>query len=191
MLISKVIAHLREHCESLQGRVGGVLDWNDGTDLEQLSFKSLPCAFVIQEADEVSDNEGTGAFYIQEVKEKFSVRVFLSRNAKKDLQAYDEIDLIKSELLRALVGFQPCPCSQKFIHYDSGNTIIAITRGFLVVEYIFAFDTQLRSGTCSNIENDSTYIDVITKENISELKSLWAILKDQDSGYQLSEQRIR
>lgn len=182
---------MREHCPSFQGRVGGVLDWNDGADLEQLSFKALPCCFVIQEPDEVSDNEGTGAFYIQDIKEKFSVRVFLSRNVKNDLQAYDEVEFIKAELLRALVGFQPCPCSQKFIQYDSGNSIIAITRGFFVIEYVFAFDTQLRSGTCGSIENDNTYIDVITRENVSELKSLWAILKDQKSGYQLSEQRIR
>ena len=148
MKISPIILHLRTWCPSFEKRIGGTVDLPTA---EESTHLKLPCAFVLAPRDESSDPI-TLTRYTQDVSVTFDVMLYVS--SKKDergLDAYDTVDDLKLEVIKAIAGCHPEDCNE-WIVYDGGQ-VESLNAAYMA--YRMSFKCQYRitdDGTMHGVE---------------------------------------
>ena len=138
MKVSSLVAHLRAKCPSFERRISGGIDW----EAIESSVKLQDLRAHVVLGDE--DAEGSeGNVVCQDVAETFEVCVEFpqARNDERGAAVGDDVDAIRAELCRALVGWQPEP------HYDPiqylGRELLLINRAKAVYRFQFLTGYQL------------------------------------------------
>lgn len=138
MQVTPLVRHLRERCPSFGGRVAGGIDWESIEASTRLD--SLRAHVVL--TDEDADGSHTQNVITQNVDEQFDVCVEFPQGADERGQAVgDQVDAIRRELCRALVGWRP---GEEFdpIQYG-GRELLLNSRGKAVYRFSFLTGYQI------------------------------------------------
>lgn len=137
MKISPIILHLRTWCPSFEKRIGGTADLPTS---EESTHLILPCAFVLAPRDESAELLVANR-YIQDIPVTFDIVLYASASAdERGLDAYDKVDDLKLEIIRALAGCKPKDCNE-WLHYEGGQ-VEALNAAYL--SYRMSFSCQYR-----------------------------------------------
>ncbi|WP_442890196.1 phage tail terminator protein [Arsenophonus sp. PmNCSU2021_1] len=107
MKLSPIIAALRTLCPRFENRVGSVSQYEDLPNCGKLA---LPAAYVIPGEDVVGEQRSQTDYW-QSLTESFYVVVILNnaRNQQGHYPSVDTLNEVRSEIWRALLGWQPEP----------------------------------------------------------------------------------
>lgn len=140
MLISLVIAQLRQYAPTFARRVAG------GMKLENIlagSHLALPAAYVLMTGDDPGDNQSqTGTR--QQIFDEFDVLVVLNVDDERGQSIADPMHAIRAELFRALVGWKP-GTDYEHITYEGGE-LMSIDRARAVYRFGFRSEWWLGGG---------------------------------------------
>ncbi|MDH0097464.1 hypothetical protein N7333_12860 [Pseudomonas sp. GD04158] len=146
MQVTPLVRHLRERCPSFGGRVAGGIDWESIESSAKL--ESLRAHVVL--TDEDADASFTENLVMQNVDEQFDVCVEFPQSAgdERGQAAGDQVDAIRRELCRALVGWRP---GQEFdpIQYG-GRELLVNNRAKAVYRFSFVTGYQLGRNRASD-----------------------------------------
>ena len=140
MKVTPLVMHLRAHCPGFTSAVTGGIDWES---IEKSSKLSGLAAYVVL-TDERADPSEAQNVMLQDVTEEFDVCVVFPQRAgdERGLAVGDQVDAVRKELCRALVGFKPEP------EYDPveyvGREMLLNSRDKAV--YRFSFVTAFQLG---------------------------------------------
>ena len=140
MKVTPLVMHLRAHCPGFTNAVTGGIDWES---IEKSSKLSGLAAYVVL-TDERADPSEAQNVILQDVTEEFDVCVVFPQRAgdERGLAVGDQVDAVRKELCRALVGFKPEP------EYDPveyvGREMLLNSRDKAV--YRFSFVTAFQLG---------------------------------------------
>ena len=147
MLLSPIILKIRAQETEFGNYIGGSADLANA--MEYTLVKEA--AFVIQLAESVTPNNYDNSIN-QTITERFAVVVALDNGTtdkdKLGLIAYDRLELIRSQLFKALLGWQmPCtnnagPKTDGLTSY-AGGKVLGINRAWLWYQFEFSIDTDI------------------------------------------------
>ena len=133
MKIAPIIKKLRADCASFGGRIGGTAD---AVAAEKATNLKLPCAFVVAPSDH-AEEPVVRVKYLQRVPLAFEVVIYVSSALdERGLDAYDQADDLKMEILASLAGHQPDDCSEPVSF--SGAEVSELNAAYLA--YRLSFD---------------------------------------------------
>ncbi|MDU9415217.1 hypothetical protein [Pseudomonas sp. zfem005] len=140
MIVSPVVKHLRERCPLFARRVTGGIDWEA---IESSAKLQCPAAYVVL-GDEDAEPSQSATTVRQDITEDFHVCVVMEQRVgdEKGLAVGDQLDLVRRELTRALVGWEPGEDYDP-IQY-AGRDLLLLDRAKAV--YRFRFFTGLQLG---------------------------------------------
>lgn len=151
MQVTPLVRHLRAYCPSFAGRVAGGIDWESIEASTKLD--SLRAHVVL--TDEDADGSFVENVVRQNVDEQFDVCVEFPQAAgdERGQAVGDQVDAIRRELCRALVGWKP---GQEFdpIQYG-GRELLLNSRAKAV--YRFSFVTGYQLGRNRPTEQPETW----------------------------------
>lgn len=140
MKISPIIKMLRERCPSFEQRIGGTADLPAA---EEATAMALPCAFVLAPKDE--PEEPREQRYVQNVPITFEIELYTSaRSDERGLDAYDAVDDLKREVIKALAGYTPDDCDDWCAY--SGGEVTSLNRDCLSYRMTFSCGYVIRDG---------------------------------------------
>ncbi|NUF48640.1 phage tail terminator protein [Gilliamella sp. ESL0250] len=133
MKLSHIVHILRHFSPSFEGRVGGAAEFSA---IKDTAFLQLPAAYVVPLDDRAEDNKSQTDYW-QNVTERFGVIVVLKPiDERGQHEAYDIVENIKTELWRALLGYEPSPAHYP-IQYDGGD-LLDLDRGRIFYQFNFS-----------------------------------------------------
>lgn len=133
MKLSHIVHTLRHFSPSFEGRVGGAAEFSA---IKDTAFLKLPAAYVVPLDDRAEDNKSQTDYW-QNVTEGFGVIVVLKPlDERGQHEAYDIVENIKTELWRALLGYEPSPAHYP-IQYDGGD-LLDLDRGRIFYQFNFS-----------------------------------------------------
>lgn len=133
MKLSHIVHTLRHFSPSFEGRVGGAAEFSA---IKDTAFLKLPAAYVVPLDDRAEDNKSQTDYW-QNVTEGFGVIVVLKPlDERGQHEAYDIVENIKTELWRALLGYEPSPVHYP-IQYDGGD-LLDLDRGRIFYQFNFS-----------------------------------------------------
>ena len=119
MKLSHIVHTLRHFSPSFEGRIGAAAEFSA---IKDTTFLKLPAAYVVPLDDRTDDNKSQTDYW-QNVTEGFGVIVVLKpMDERGQHEAYDIVENIKTELWRALLGYEPSP-SHYPMRYDGGGLL--------------------------------------------------------------------
>jgi len=144
MRISPLVMRIRAANTRFGNDVGSLVDLDAIRKANNFAI-SKDIAFVVPLDDSVSGNSHDGTID-QTLKEAFSVIVIFANDDAQDdkhgVLSYDKIHDTRSELFRALVGWEVYFARGK-IQYDGGR-LLPVNPSYLWYQYSFSFEVQLR-----------------------------------------------
>lgn len=140
MQVTPLVRHLRERCPSFAGRVAGGIDWESIESSARL--EGLRAHVVL--TDEDADASFTENVVTQNVDEQFDVCVEFPQAAgdERGQAVGDQVDAIRRELCRALVGWPP---GEEFDPIQYGGRELLLNNRAKAV-YRFSFVTGYQIG---------------------------------------------
>lgn len=139
MKISEVVAHLRTYCPTFGGRVASALSFEP--DRGQVKLE-VPAAVVMPAGDEADSSQAQNAI-IQAVEDRFAVVLILATaDPRRGEDTADALHLLRAEIWRALIGWQPGPGYEP-IEYLNGE-VTEMNRG--LTYYTLYFSSELTVG---------------------------------------------
>ena len=133
MKLSHIVHTLRHFSPSFEGRIGAAAEFST---IKDMAFLKLPAAYVVPLDDRADDNKSQTDYW-QNVTEGFGVIVvFKPMDKRGQHEAYDIVENIKTELWRALLGYEPSP-SHYPIQYDGGD-LLDLDRGRIFYQFNFS-----------------------------------------------------
>lgn len=150
MKLKPVIENLRQYCPRFQGRVGGsaLLE-----SLEECDKYPVPSAYVLP-SDDIVGEQRSQTDYWQTLTEGFSIVVALDNeyDERGRVEDVDAIDNIRTEIFRALLGWEPDEgCGS--ISYAGGH-LLDIDRYSLHYQFDFKRENEI------NFEDTRQYTDL-------------------------------
>ncbi len=146
MKLSPVIAELRRRCPVFAKRVYGAAEF---AAIDASTVLQMPCAYVLP-LGESADAFRLDTDYRQGVEQSFGVVVYVKTGADEaGLMAYDKVEEIKDELMRAIAGWCPTEDVDEVIY--EGASILDLNRARLAVQFEFnvsydIVDSETRHG---------------------------------------------
>lgn len=139
MKVSPLVLHLRELCPMFGRRITGGIDWET---IEQAGKMNLPAAYVVL-TDESAEPSERATSICQEITEAFDVCVVLEQrpNDEKGLSVADQLDDVRLQLCRALVGYAPGKDYEP-IQY-AGRELLLLNRNRAAYQFRFFTSTQV------------------------------------------------
>lgn len=137
MLINPIVAHLRATCPTFASRVAGGIDWDAVAESAQLSH---PSAYVIATADSATANDIQSGVR-QVIADKIDVVIVLDAADERGQEANDALHLIRAELWRALVGWNPGAEYDPMVY--AGGGLLHISRARIIYRFSFMAEFQL------------------------------------------------
>ena len=172
MKLSPVIAELRRRCPTFSKRVYGAAEF---VAIDTSTVMQMPCAFVLP-LGESAEQFQLNTNYRQGVEQSFGVVVYVANAADEvGLVAYDKVEEIKDELMRAIAGWCPTDDVDEVIY--EGASILDLNRARLAVQFEF------------NVSYDIVDSETRHGVDLSELPDLQGVnidLTDVDSGVKAS-----
>lgn len=168
MKLSLIIAALRTLCPRFENRVGSVSQYEDLPDCGKLA---LPAAYVIPGEDVVGEQRSQTDYW-QSLTESFYVVVILNngRNQQGQYPSVDTLNEVRSEIWRALLGWEPEPgCGA--INYAGAEEADSNRAEY---HYLFKFNTE----TDINAEDTRHDADL---NNLPDLHTVAIDLNEQSS----------
>lgn len=154
MKLSNIVQTLRQLSPSFEGRVGGAAEFSV---IKDAAFLKLPAAYVVPLDDRAEDNQSQTDYW-QDVTEGFGVIVVLKPlDERGQHEAYDIVEDIKTELWRALLGYEPSPAHYP-IQYDGGD-LLDLDRGRIFYQFNFSAVREV------GFENTRQYFDLHSMDN--------------------------
>ena len=135
MKLSPIIAEIISKCPTFDGRVAGAAEYHG---LAKRSNMVIPAAYVIP-LDDNPDGQISQTGYRQRVMDGFAVVVVLSQTDPRGQQAYDNLDAIRTELWRCLLGWSPADLYEPIEYW--GAALLGLDRSRL--DYQFEFYAEL------------------------------------------------
>ena len=193
MKLSHIVHTLRHFSPSFEGRVGGAAEFSA---IKDAAFLKLPAAYVVPLDDRAEDNKSQTDYW-QNVTEGFGVIVVLKPlDERGQHEAYDIVENIKTELWRALLGYEPSPAHYP-IQYDGGD-LLDLDRGRIFYQFNFSavrevgFEDTRQYFDLNAIDNpipdpawkpdpDITEAPPYNPLNIGKFDTMSGTLKDTDS----------
>ncbi|OCG12817.1 hypothetical protein A9G24_08445 [Gilliamella sp. App6-5] len=197
MKLSHIVHTLRHFSPSFEGRVGGAAEFSA---IKDTAFLKLPAAYVVPLDDSAQDNQSQTDYW-QNVTEGFGVIVVLKPlDERGQHEAYDIVENIKTELWRALLGYEPSPAHHP-IQYDGGD-LLDLDRGRIFYQFNFSavrevgFEDTRQSFDLNAIDNpipdpdwqpdpnnpDITEPPQYNPLNIGNFDTLSGVINELDSG---------
>ena len=146
MKLAPIVAELRRRCPSFEQRVYGSVEFSS---IETATNLAMPCAFVLPLGESTGERD-SGNEYRQSVEQSVGVVVFVANSPDRTgFDAYDGVEDIKAEILKAIVGWEANDESDE-IEYD-GMSILEFNRARLAVQMEFTWpydivDPETRHG---------------------------------------------
>ena len=160
MMLSPIIAAMRDRCASFANRVAGAADYDA---LEENTRVVVPAAFVVPLDDRPEAVVSGSNDYRQVMEDGFRVVVLLSNTAdQRGQEAYDQVATIRRELWAALLGWEPDQ-DHNAIEYR-GGALIARSRAFLIWGFDFAAMTEITEADTYNATEVAALPDLTTVE---------------------------
>lgn len=144
MHLTPLVEHLRQYCPSFAQRVAGGIDWEA---IEGSGKLPALAAYVIL-TDEDADTSRSANAVIQDVREDFDVCVVFSADSERGQGVGDQVDGIRRELCRALVGW--CPGEDYEPIQYLGRQLLLNNRARAVYRFSFFTEYQLGRGLPSD-----------------------------------------
>lgn len=139
MKISPIIEALRQRCPTFAGRVAGASEFKP---LPETAKMDVPAAYVIP-LDDDPDEQRSQTDYWQTVTDAFAVVVLLANTAdERGQRAVDQVDDIRAELWKALLGWQPTP-DYNGITYEGGS-LLDMDRARLYYQFEFSASFEIQ-----------------------------------------------
>ena len=139
MKLAPIVAEIRRHCPSFEGRVYGSVEF---ADIESLTNLPMPCSFVLPLGESTSEPIFS-TDYMQDVEQSFGVVVFVKNSRDRTgMDAYDSLEEIKAEIHRVLTGWVPNEDSDPVV-YD-GSSVLDVNRERLAVQFEFTLPYAIR-----------------------------------------------
>ncbi|OLF55412.1 hypothetical protein [Pseudomonas chlororaphis] len=133
MKITPILTQLRDHCPGLANQVAVGLDL---ALLQSNTALPTPSAHVTSSADLASPGTAQNATG-QAIRDRLEIILVLDAGDAR--RALDQLDDVRSELWRALVGFKPGP-DYSPIEYDGGELVsLTATRLFYRLRFFAGF----------------------------------------------------
>lgn len=181
MQVTELVRHLRARCPSFLNKVAGGIDWESIETSTKLA--GLRAHVVI--TDEKAEGSSTQNVVRQDVAEEFDVCVEFPQATgdEKGRLVGDQLDAVRAELCRALVGWKPLP-SYDPIQYV-GRQMLLNNRAKAVYRFSFVTGFQLGRNAVSDppetwqeleqdglpalegLDIDVDFIDPIVDRNLS------------------------
>lgn len=181
MQLTPLVRHLRDRCPLFLRKVAGGIDWESIDSSAKL--EGLHAHVVI--TDEKADGSSTQNVVRQDVAEEFDVCVEFPQASgdEKGRLVGDQLDAVRAELCRALVGWKPEP-SYDPIQYV-GRQMLLNNRAKAVYRFSFVTGFQLGRNAVSEpaetwqelevdglpslagVDIDVDFIDPIVDRNLS------------------------
>lgn len=181
MRVSSIVFRLRDAQTIFNDAIGGVAELEL---VRQSKVVTKDMAFVIPIEETVEENIHE-ATLTQNLEEKFAVIVVLdndsSQKDKYGLLSYDRLHDIRSQLFRALVGWEPYIADSK-IEY-AGGQLLPLNPAYLWYQFDFKYALKLVEfdGYCdlqgSDLELESGLRDRIQVSQLPELLRLYTNYK--------------
>lgn len=144
MILSDVVAHLREYCPTLARRVAVAVDFEP--DRGQVRLVT-PSAAVMPGDDEAGPSIAQNVT-VQEVRDRFVVVLIVATaDAQRGDETADVLHHLRREVWRALLGWTPGPGYDP-IEYEGGE-LIAMNRA--ATYYGLTFATELTVGNSNGL----------------------------------------
>lgn len=146
MKLSPVIAELRRRCPTFSKRVYGAAEF---AAIDASTVMQMPCAYVLP-LGESAEPFQLNTNYRQWVEQSFGVVVYVTTGANETgLEAYDNAEEIKLEVLKAIAGWCPTDDVNEVIY--EGTSILDLSRARLAVQLEFnvsydIVDSETRHG---------------------------------------------
>lgn len=131
MKVSDIVAHLRAYCPSFARNVAAGVNWEavrDSTQLPKLAGYVVP-------TDEKASESLYDNVIVQELVDGIDVLVVFPQRDEAGYGVADQVNAMRRELCRALVGWMPPGVSEPLIY--AGRSFIHTDR--VKVAYAFAF----------------------------------------------------
>ncbi|MFP1871912.1 hypothetical protein ACLEDV_08090 [Lonsdalea quercina] len=156
MKLSIVIAALRQRCPSFAGRVAGAAELKA---LPETGKMLLPAVYVVPSSDD-ADEQRSITDYLQNVTEGFAVVCVMNNTPDNRGQAasFDVVDTVRSELWRALLGWQPDDNAHPISY--AGGQLIQMDRGRLYYQFDFIRTLEV-SENDTRQQQDLNALDVL------------------------------
>ncbi len=175
MRTSLIVLRIREAQTRFGNYVAGAVE----LDLALKNTLKKDVAFVLPIDDIVPKNENDSGMS-QVITEQFSVVVALANDEtskdKTGWSAYDQIHSIRSELFRALVGWEIKGAESQI--YYSGGRFIAVDNGYLWWEFNFAYESRIidYDGYCDieNIGATATMLEKLQRSQLPDFNSIYS-----------------
>lgn len=135
MHITPILTQLRDQCPSFANRVVVGID---PQTLPAIPAQPTPAAYVAVIADQASKNTAQNAFR-QTIRDRFEVTLLLE--SVDVALALDQLQGLRAELWRGVVGFKP-GSDYDAIEYDGGE-LVSITSGRVLYRMRFFAEFQL------------------------------------------------
>ena len=143
MKLSIIIDALKQRAPTFQGRIAGAASYAGLKDKTRLK---TPSAYVIPLDDDDTGPNQTNT-YRQTIADGFAVVVVLNNDDERGQKAYDNVDLIRSELWSALLAWQ---ITDGEIYYDrleyDGAKLLNMDRSRLDYQFEFHADMDIDQG---------------------------------------------
>ena len=134
MKLGPVIAEIRRRCPIFERRVYGAAEF---AAIDASTNLAVPCAYVLP-LGETAEDIDLHTDYRQTVEQSFGVCVYVSTGMSDEtgVSAYDAVENIKSEVLRAVAGWCPTDDVNEVIY--QGASVLDLSRARLCVQLEFA-----------------------------------------------------
>lgn len=140
MKLSPLIQAIRTWCPYFEQSVGGAAEYGAALEGGKLP---LPAAYVIP-GEDTTGEQRSQTDYWQSLTDRFSVVVLFPNVDERGQQAScDQLDTVRQELWRALLGWAPDP-AYGLIKY-AGSAFVDINRAELIWQFHFEVNTDINA----------------------------------------------
>lgn len=177
MKLAPIVAELRRRCPSFEQRVYGSVEFSS---IEATTNLAMPCAFVLPLGESTGERYSQNE-YRQPVEQSVGVVVFVQATTDRTgLDAYDFVEGIKAEILKAIVGWE-ANCEHDELEYD-GMSILEFNRARLAVQMEFTWpydivDEETRHGvdiaSLPDLTEVALNVDLMAPDGRNEAKALF------------------
>ena len=138
MLITPLVAQLRQYCPDFSGRVAAGIDFEAVANSAKLNH---PSAYVIYTGDSAGNNDlQNGAR--QAISDEFDVILVMNTKDERGQEAVYLAHGFRAQIWRALIGWCPGP-DYTPIEYEGGE-LLSINRNRVI--YSFSFSSRFQLG---------------------------------------------
>lgn len=183
MKLGPIVNALRLKCPTFEQRVAGAAEFSQ---IEPTTNLAMPCAFVVP-LGESTEEATLQTDYRQTVEQSFGVIVYVSsKTDERGLIAYDLVEEIKEEVIRAIAGWEPIERADGITY--SGLTVLSLTSAWLCVQLEFSIlydivDTQTRHGIdlseLPDLELVHVDVDLMFPDGVIEAKANFKLNGDK------------